>query len=106
MANKNFLQKLWIELTRVRRVEFISYETEEEENERLDLEFKKRIQELKDFHYQKTMEILIGFQRDVELAKTGIIKSDSQLQPLAEAMFSEGKQNGRIDEFNRLTEVA
>ena len=106
MANKNFLQKLWIELTRVRRVEFISYETEEEENERLDLEFKKRIQELKDFHYQKTMEILIDFQRDVELAKTGLIKSDLQLLPLAEAMFSEGRQNGRIDEFNRLTEVA
>ena len=106
MANKNFLQKLWIELTRVRRVEFISYETEEEENERLDLEFRQRIQELKDFHYKKTMEILIGFQRDVELAKTGIIKSDLQLLPLAEAMFSEGRLNGRIDEFNRLTEVA
>ena len=106
MANKNFLQKLWIELTRVRRVEFISYETEEEENERLELEFKQRIQELKDFHYKKTMEILISFQRDVELAKTGINKSDLQLLPLAEAMFSEGRQNGRIDEFNRLTEVA
>ena len=106
MANKNFLQKLWIELTRVRRVEFISYETEEEENERLDFEFKKRIQELKDFHYKKTMEILIGFQRDVELAKTGLNKSDLQLLPLAEAMFLEGRQNGRIDEFNRLTEVA
>ena len=106
MANKNFLQKLWIELTRVRRVEFISYETEEEENERLELEFKKRIQELKDFHYKQTMEILIGFQRDVELAKTGILKSDLQLLPQAEAMFSEGRQNGRIDEFNRLTEVA
>ena len=106
MANKNFLQKLWIELTRVRRVEFISYETEEEENERLDLEFRQRIQELKDFHYKKTMEILISFQRDVELAKTGINKSDLQLLPLAEAMFSEGRQNGRIDEFNRLTEVA
>ena len=106
MANKNFLQKLWIELTRVRRVEFISYETEEEENERLDFEFKQRIQELKDFHYKKTMEILIGFQRDIELAKTGIIKSDLQLLPQAEAMFLEGIQNGRIDEFNRLTEVA
>ena len=106
MANKNFLQKLWIELTRVRRVEFISYETEEEENERLEFEFKKRIQELKDFHYQKTMEILIDFQRDVELAKTGIIKSDLQLLPQAEAMFSEGRLNGKIDEFNRLTEVA
>lgn len=106
MANKNFFQKLWIELTRVRRVEFISYETEEEENERLEFEFKKRIQELKDFHYQKTMEILIGFQRDVELAKTGINKSDLQLLPQAEAMFLEGRQNGRIDEFNRLTEVA
>jgi hypothetical protein len=106
MANKNFLQKLWIELTRVRRVEFISYETEEEENERLEFEFKQRIQELKDFHYKKTMEILINFQRDVELAKTGINKSDLQLLPLAEAMFSEGRQNGRIDEFNRLTEVA
>ena len=106
MANKNFLQKLWIELTRVRRVEFISYETEEEENERLEFEFKKRIQELKDFHYKQTMEVLIGFQRDVELAKTGILKSDLQLLPQAEAMFSEGRQNGRIDEFNRLTEVA
>lgn len=106
MANKNFLQKLWIELTRVRRVEFISYETEEEENERLELEFKQRIQELKDFYYKQTMEILIGFQRDVELAKTGILKSDLQLLPQAEAMFSEGRQNGRIDEFNRLTEVA
>ena len=52
------------------------------------------------------MEILIDFQRDVELAKTGLIKSDLQLLPLAEAMFSEGRQNGRIDEFNRLTEVA
>ena len=106
MANKNFLQKLWIELTRVRRVEFISYETEEEENERLEFEFKKRIKELKDFHYQKTMEILISFQREVELAKTGINKSDLQLLPQAEAMFLEGRQNGRIDEFNRLTEVA
>ena len=106
MANKNFLQKLWIELTRVRRVEFISYETEEEENERLDFEFKQRIQELKDFHYKQTMEVLISFQRDVELAKTGIPKSDLQLLPQAEAMFSEGRQNGRIDEFNRLTEVA
>jgi hypothetical protein len=106
MANKNFLQKLWIELTRVRRVEFISYETEEEENERLDFEFKKRIQELRDFYYQETMQILIGFQRDIELAKTGIIKSDSQLLPQAEAMFLEGIQNGKIDEFNRLTEVA
>ena len=106
MANKNFLQKLWIELTRVRRVEFISYETEEEENERLDFEFKQRIQELKDFHYKQTMEVLISFQRDVELAKTGILKSDLQLLPQAEAMFSEGRQNGRIDEFNRLTEVA
>ena len=105
MANKNFLEKLWIELTRVRRVEFISYETEEE-NERLDFEFKQRIQELKDFHYKKTMEILIDFQRDVELAKTGIIKSDLQLLPQAEAMFSEGRLNGKIDEFNRLTEVA
>jgi hypothetical protein len=106
MANKNFLQKLWIELTRVRRVEFISYETEEEENERLEFEFKKRIKELKDFHYQKTMEILISFQREIELAKTGINKSDLQLLPQAEAMFLEGRQNGRIDEFNRLTEVA
>jgi hypothetical protein len=106
MANKNFLQKLWIELTRVRRVEFISYETEEEENERLDFEFRKRIQELKDFHYQKTMEILISFQREVEFAKTGFLKSDLQLLPQAEAMFLEGLQNGKIDEFNRLTEVA
>ena len=106
MANKNFLQKLWIELTRVRRVEFISYETEEEENERLEFEFKQRIEELKNFHYQKTMEVLIGFQRDVELAKTGFLKSDLQLLPQAEAMFAEGKQNGKIDEFNRLTEVA
>ena len=106
MANKNFLQKLWIELTRVRRVEFISYETEEEENERLEFEFRKRIQELKDFYYQQTMEILINFQRDVELAKTGLNKSDLQLLPQAEAMFAEGRQNGRIDEFNRLTEVA
>ena len=106
MANKNFLQKLWIELTRVRRVEFISYETEEEENERLEFEFKKRIQELKDFHYQQTMEILIGFQREVEFAKTGFLKTDLQLLPQAKAMFEEGRQNGKIDEFNRLTEVA
>ena len=106
MANKNFLQKLWIELTRVRRVEFISYETEEEENERLELEFKKRIEELKNFHYQKTMEHLINFQREIEFAKTGFLKTDLQLLPQAEAMFSEGRQNGRIDEFNRLTEVA
>ena len=106
MANKNFLQKLWIELTRVRRVEFISYETEEEENERLEFEFKKRIQELKDFHYQKTMEALICFQREIEFAKTGFLKSDFQLLPQAEAMFEEGRQNGKIDEFNRFTEVA
>ena len=106
MANKNFLQKLWIELTRIRRVEFISYETEEEENERLEFEFRKRIKELKDFHYQQTMAILIDFQRDVEFAKTGILKSDLQLLSQAEAMFLEGRQNGRIDEFNRLTEVA
>ena len=70
MANKNFLQKLWIELTRVRRVEFIS-SNQEEENERLDFEFKthprtKRI-------FKITMEI---FRH--ELAKTGIIKSDLQ----------------------------
>jgi hypothetical protein len=106
MANKNFFQKLWIELTRLRRVEFISYETEEEENERLELEFKQRVQELKDFHYQNTMRVLISFQRDVELAKTGILKSDLQLLPQAEAMFTAGKLNGKIDEFNRLTEVA
>ena len=106
MTNKNFLQKLWIELTRVRRVEFISYETEEEENERLDLEFRKRIEELKNFHYQKTMEVLINFQREVEFARTGFLKSDLQLLPQAEAMFAEGRQNGKIDEFNRLVEVA
>ena len=99
------LKKIWSELTRVRKIEFISYETEEETNERLQREFKKRLEFIKQQNYKKTMQVFINFHREVELAQNGILLSDLQLLPKAQKMFLEGKRIGRIDGFNRLKEV-
>ena len=99
------LKKIWTELTRVRKIEFISYETEEETNERLQKEFNKRIADIKQENYKATMQVFINFHREIELAKNGFLLSDLQLLPKAQEMFLEGKRIGRIDEFNRLKEV-
>ena len=48
-------KKIWTELTRVRSIEFHSYETEEETNARLRKEFSNRTLQIKTNNYKKIM---------------------------------------------------
>ena len=97
------LKKILTELTRTRAIQFVSYETEEEENARLALEFRQRKNKLATENYRNLMnERLIPFCRDMELTRTGMLLGDNVLFPIAHQMFLQAKRDGRIDELNRV----
>ena len=56
----SILKKIWTELTRIRSIEFVSYETEAEENARLSNELKSRINEIKKANKDYAMQKLIA----------------------------------------------
>lgn len=97
---KNIFQRIAIELTRPRSIEFCSYETEEEENERLALEQKQRIAEIKATKKAKLLqERIIPYFRDLELFQSGLLLSDEILRERAEASLALAMAEGRVDEF-------
>ena len=99
-------KKIWTELTRVRSIEFHSYETEEETNARLRKEFSNRTLQIKTNNYKKIMnERLISFCRDLELSTSGLLLSDKQLFERAHSMFIQAKKDGRLDELNNIVEI-
>lgn len=100
MAKKTLFEKIIIELTRPRSIEFCSYETEEEENERLALEQKNRIAEIKAAKKEKLMqERIIPYFRDLELSQSDLLLSDKNLRERAEASLALAMAEGRVDEF-------
>lgn len=103
----SILKKIWTELTRVRSIEFRSYETEEETNARLEKQFQRRILAIRTANYRKIMnDRLIPFCRDLELSSSGLLLSDKQLFEKAHAMFIQAKKDGRLDDLNNIVEVA
>ena len=103
---KRILKRLWTELTRVRAIQFISYETEEEINKRIAKEFADKKLAIMTANYQKLMkEKLIPYCRDLELAKSGLLLCDSLLMEQAHAMFLQAKAEGRVDALNRVVGV-
>ena len=99
------LKLLWKELNRPRSIDFCSYETEDEEQERLLQEFAAKKQEIIDENYRKLMqERLIPFCRDLELSTSGMLLSDKQLFERAHARFLQAKADGILDELNRKVE--
>lgn len=103
---KKLLSKIWAELIRVRSIEFVSYETEAEENARLKKEFDDRKLQIMTANYKKLMnERLIPFCRDTELADSGLLLTNNQLFERAHAMFLQAKNDGRLDELNNIVGV-
>lgn len=99
------LKRIFKELTRPRAIEFCSYETEDEEQERLLQEFAARVQEIADENYRKLMqERLIPFCRDLELTTSGMLLSDKQLFERAHARFLQAKADGILDGLNNKVE--
>lgn len=100
---KKIFQKIWTELTRVRSIQFISFETEAEMNKRLQREFLNRKREIMSQNYKKLMsERLIPFCRDCELSTSGLLLTDKQLFERAHGMFLQAKQDGKLDELNNI----
>lgn len=98
----SILKKIWTELTRVRSIEFVSYETEEEENARLSSELKSRIDEIKKANKDYAMQKLIAWVVHQTLERDNILISDKNAEPEAIRLFEEAKKYGRIDELNRV----
>lgn len=96
------MKKIWTELTRVRSIEFVSYETEEEENARLSSELKSRINEIKKANKDYAMQKLIAWVVHQTLERDNILISDKNAEPEAIRLFEEAKKYGRIDELNRV----
>lgn len=100
------LEKIWTELTRIREVRLISYETSKEKDKRLSRELSERITAIRTENYMKVMnERLIPFCRDLELSTSGLLLTDIQLFERAHAMFIQAKKDGRLDGLNNITEV-
>jgi hypothetical protein len=97
-------KKLWKEINRVRelKIELVSYETEEEENERLSQAYKARLQEIKKENYFSLMERLKDFAIDEELSRTGLLITSLEAFNRAHEMFCLAKEHGKIDELNRV----
>mgnify|MGYP007092190002 CR=1 FL=1 len=71
---KKIFKLLWKELNRPRSIEFSSYETEDEEQDRLLKEFADKKQEIMNENYRQIMnERLIPFCRDLELSTSGML---------------------------------
>lgn len=103
---KKLLSKIWTELTRERSIEFVSYETEAEENARLKKELADKKLEIMTDNYKKLMnERLIPYCRDLELSETGLLLTDTQLFERAHVMFLQAKKDGRLDELNNIVGV-
>lgn len=103
---KKLLSKIWTEITRERSIEFISYETEAEENTRLAKELADRKLEIMTKNYKKLMnERLIPYCRNLELSETGLLLTNDQLFERAHAMFLQAKNDGRVDELNNIVGV-
>lgn len=98
------IKKLWTELTRLRelRIELISYETDEEENERLSQAYKARLKEIKKENYFSLIERLKDFAIDEELSRTGLLITPLEAFNRAHEMFCLAKEHGKIDELNRV----
>lgn len=98
----SILKKIWTELTRIRSIEFVSYETEAEENARLSNELKSRINEIKKANKDYAMQKLIALVVHQTLERDNILISDKNAEPEAIRLFEEAKKYGRIDELNRV----
>lgn len=107
MEIKNFIKKIWTELTRVRVVEFKfkSLETQEEENLRLAKEFFNKKVEISRKNYCKIMnEILIPKCREELLKEYGYMPSDMKCFEAAHIIFIEAKKIGKIDALNQIVD--
>ena len=98
----SILKKIWTELTRIRSIEFVSYETEAEENARLSNELKSRINEIKKANKDYAMQKLIALVVHQTLERDNILISDKNAESEAIRLFEEAKKYGRIDELNRV----
>ncbi len=99
------LEMLWTELTRARAIQFVTYETEE--NERLQKEFAARKQEIMAENYKRLMEErLIPFFRDLELSSSGLLLTDKQVFERAHSMFLQAKKDGWLDSLNNIKDDA
>jgi hypothetical protein len=97
-------KKLWKEINRVRelKIELVSYETEDEENERLSQAYKTRLKEIKKENYFSLIERLKDFAIDEELSRTGLLITSLEAFNRAHEMFCLAKEHGKIDELNRV----
>lgn len=100
---KKLLKLLWKELNRPRAIQFISYETADETQARLQKELADRKLQIMTENYHKIMkERLIPYCRDLELSTSGMLLGDNQLFDRAHAMFIQAKADGKIDGLNQI----
>ena len=98
------LKKLWTELTRARSIEFVSYETEEEENRRLNKELKNRISQIQAANRNYILQKLTAWVKAGALYRDNILLTEGSALQTALALYNEAKTNGRLDELNRVKE--
>lgn len=96
------LKKIWTELTRLRAIEFISYETEQEQNERLAKEFKNRVRHFQRQNEQYAIEKLTAWVIHQTLEKDNYLIGEKQARPEAIKLYKEAKMYGRLDQLNRV----
>jgi hexokinase len=100
---KKVINQFWTEFTRVRSIEFNSYETEAETDARLAREFKQRKMEIME---KNSKEIIMGrlvpYIISETLHKQGYLISEQNALPTAVQMFMQAKADGRIDELNSI----
>lgn len=100
---KKLIQLLWKELNRSRAIQFISYETADETQAKLQKELAQRKLQIMTDNYQTLMkERLIPYCRDLELSTSGMLLGDNQLFNRAHSMFLQAKADGKIDGLNRI----
>lgn len=93
---------IWHWLTVQRYIEFGT--VEEEEQKELQESFAKAKEQWQIANFVKIMKKLVKFERDLELAKSGLLLTDDEATKRALETFRRAKQHGVLDELNAIVE--
>ena len=93
-------KSLWKWLTVQRYIEFGT--VEEEEQKDLLEDFNNAKENWQIINFQKIMLKLVKFERDLELATSGLLLTDEQAVERALATFQRAKKDGVLDELNNV----
>ena len=93
----NILKIIWTELTRVRSIDFRSYETEYKTNKRLNSELQARIQKIREQNSKKRFDEYMPIAADEFVSQHGYIPSFQQLAGLCLKKFTKDIIDGKLD---------